>query len=238
LTRFNVADVKANSKEGLYSGHRWNVKDYLKRIDEQYASATRAIKWGEQGLNYADSLVTELKAYAKHFKLGRTFVENHIPSAEIRQKVIARGNANKEKEQERHRVRHREWLEKRRAEAAVLDEANREQMERWTRWESGVRRVHTTKVYLRASEEKPDGKRIVETSHGADVPYDSAKMLYQFASIRRKSGDDWQGRGLQARRVGDFSLNKINSEGITVGCHKIGWEEIDRLAEVEGWQGI
>jgi len=231
LTRFNVADVTASSKEGRYSGHRWNVKGYLKRIDEQYANASRAIKWGEQGFNYADGLVNELKAYAKHFKLGRTFVENHIPSAEMREKVIARGNANKEKERERNR----EWLEKRRAEAAVLDEANREQMERWTRWESGVRRVHTTKVYLRATEEKLDGKRIVETSHGADVPYDSAKMLYQFASIRRKSGDDWQGRGLQARRVGDFSLNEINGDGIRVGCHKIGWEEIDRLAGVEGW---
>jgi len=243
LARFNVADVNASSKEGLYSGHRWNVKDYLKRIDEQYASASRSIKHASWKFNYADDLVRELKAYAKHFKLGRTYVEKHIPNAEERQKVMARCNANNERENERNR----EWLEKRRAEqvfpieqfelrdASVRDEANREQMERWTRWESGVRRVHTTKVYLRATEEKLDGKRIVETSHGADVPYDDAKLLYQFASIRRKSGDDWQGRGLQARRVGDFSLNEINGDGIRVGCHKIGWEEIDRLAEVEGW---
>ena len=230
LTRFNVADVTASSKEGRYSGHRWNVKDYLKRIDEQYASASRAIKYGPSTYNYADDLVRELKAYAKHFKLGRTFVENHIPSAEIREKVMARCNAYNAREDERNR----EWMEKRRAEAAVLDEANREQMERWTRWESGVRRVHTTKVYLRATEEKLDGKRIVETSHGADVPYDDALKLYRFASARRNSDEDC---GLQARRwkVGDFSLNKINGEGITVGCHRIGWEEIDRLAGVEGW---
>ena len=36
-------------------------------------------------------------------------------------------------------------------------------------------------------------------------------------------------------KVGDFYLNKVNGDGIRVGCHKIGWEEIDRLAEVEGW---
>ena len=235
LAVFRVVDVTAtrtsSSKAGRYGGHRWNVQHYLKRIDKQYASASRATKYGPSQYNYADDLVRELKAYAKHFKLGRTFVEKHTPSAEIRQKVMARCNANNARENERYR----EQMEKRRAEQAVRDEANREQMERWTRWESGVRRVHTTKVYLRATEEKLDGKRIVETSHGADVPYDSAKMLYRFASIRRKSGDDWQGRGLQARRVGDFSLNEINGDGITVGCHKIGWREIDRLAEVEGW---
>jgi hypothetical protein len=238
LKVFRVVDVTAartsSSKLGWLQGHKWNVQDYLRRIDEGYGSASRSIKHGEWKYLYADGLVTELKAYAKHFKLGRTFVENHIPSPEIREKVMARCNAYNARKDERNR----EWLEKRRAEAAVLDEANREQMERWTRWESGVRKVHTTKVYLRATEEKLDGKRIVETSHGADVPYDSARMLYQFASTRRKSGDDWQGRGTQARRVGDFSLNTINSEGITVGCHRIGWEEIDRLAEVEGWQGV
>jgi hypothetical protein len=235
LTRFTVVDVTAartsSSKLGRFTGHKWNVQDYLRRIDEQYASASRAIKYGPSTYNYADDLVRELKAYAKHFKLGRTYVENHIPSPEIREKVMARCNAYNAREDERNR----EQMERAKAERAVRDEANREQMERWTRWESGVRRVHTTKVYLRATEEKLDGKRIVETSHGADVPYDSAKMLYQFASIRRKSGDDWQGGGLQARRVGDFSLNEINGDGIRVGCHKIGWEEIDRLAEVEGW---
>jgi hypothetical protein len=233
-----VVDVTAartsSSKLGWLQGHKWNVQDYLRRIDEEYASASRSIKNGEWKYNYADDLVTELKAYAKHFKLGRTFVEKHIPSPEIREKVMARCNANTALGTERNR----EQMERAKAQRAVRDEANREQMERWTRWESGVRRVHTTKVYLRATEEKLDGKRIVETSHGADVPYDSARMLYQFASTRRKSGDDWQGRGTQARRVGDFSLNTINSEGITVGCHRIGWEEIDRLAEVEGWQGV
>lgn len=235
LTRFNVIDVTAartvSSKEGRHSGHRWNVKDYLKRIDEQYASASRSIKHAAWKYNYADDLVRELKAYAKHFKLGRTYVEKHIPSAEERQKVMARCNANNERERELYR----EQTEKRRAKQAFLDEANREQMERWTRRESGVRRVYTAKVYLRASEDKLDGKRIVETSRGADVPYDDAKLLYHFASARRGRGDDWQGRGLQARRVGDFSLNEINGDGIRVGCHKIGWEEIDRLAEVEGW---
>ena len=220
LTRFTVVDVTAartsSSKLGRFTGHQWNVQDYLKRIDEQYGSATRSIKRGEWIYNYADDLVTELKAYAKHFKLGRTFVENHIPSPEIREKVMARCNANTARDNERYR----------------------EQMERWTRWESGVRKVHTTKVYLRATEEKLDGKRIVETSHGADVPYDSARVLYQLVLARRKSGDDWQGGGMARPRVGDFSLHEINGDGIRVGCHRIGWEEIDRLAEVEGWQGV
>ena len=230
LTRFNVVDVTAtrtsSSKLGRFTGHKWNVQDYLRRIDEGYGSASRSIKHGEWKYLYADGLVTELKAYAKHFKLGRTFVENHIPSPEIREKVMARCNAYNARKDERNR----EWLEKRRAEAAVLDEANREQMERWTRWESGVRRVHTTKVYLRASGER----RIVETSHGADVPYDDAVNLYRLARRVRITGED-KHFGLYGRKVGDFSLNKINSEGITVGCHRIGWEEIDRLAEVEGW---
>jgi hypothetical protein len=235
LKAFRVVDVTAtrtsSSKSGRFTGHKWNVQDFLRRIDEEYGSASRSIKHGEWKFNYADDLVTELKAYAKHFKLGRTFVENHIPSAEIREKVMARCNANNAREDERYR----EQMERAKAERALRDEANREQMERWTRWESGVRKVHTTKVYLRATEEKLDGKRIVETSHGADVPYDSARLLYRFASTKRYDGVDWIPRVASSHKVGDFTLNKVNSEGITVGCHRIGWEEIGRLAEVEGW---
>jgi hypothetical protein len=224
ITAYHVPDVLAHSKEGRYSGHRHNVAHYLSEIEANTKKALNARTYGTMYLRTIDDLVKDVKAYAKHFKLGRTFVEKLLLTDEEREKIVAKGvKANAIRDE-----RNKEWMEKFRAEQAAKDESNREHMENWTRWGED-RRFYTTKVYLRASQEK----NIVETSHGADVPYRDGELTFRYATARRANG--WHRNGLGGYSVGDFNLEEVNDDGIKVGCHNIGWDEIDRLAKVEGW---
>ena len=225
LARFYVPDVNAHSSRR----HKRNVQDYLKRIDEEYASALRATKYAEIGFRAADGLVDEVKRYAKRFKLGRTYVENHLITDEQREKALSRCDVRMEADRMRNEAR----AERHRASQAKQDEANRAHMERWARGEED-RKFHTTKVYLRAS---TDGS-IVETSHGADVPYHSARTLYRYIRRKRETGFIGCSRysiNGEPVTVGDFKLSTLTQEGVVIGCHNISWEEVDRLAKVEGW---
>ena len=74
----------------------------------------------------------------------------------------------------------------------------------------------------------------VQTSRGADVPYDSAKDLYLFA-YKFRSNPDVIKQHINGRKVGDFTVTSMNDEGITIGCHFIEWSVIDEFAKEQGW---
>lgn len=62
---------------------------------------------------------------------------------------------------------------------------------------------------------------------GARVPLESARVALRF--ILRKRGQDWRENG-ETCPVGHYRLNAINGAGIVAGCHRVTWEEIDRIA--------
>jgi hypothetical protein len=64
-------------------------------------------------------------------------------------------------------------------------------------------------------------KRIVETSHGAEVPLKEAvKAAGLFFSNKEK---------LLNKRIGHFQVNRFSSDRLEVGCHSIPFEEITRV---------
>jgi hypothetical protein len=81
-------------------------------------------------------------------------------------------------------------------------------------------------VALRAS----DGD--METSRGSRVPLPAAHRAFQFALKHRAAG--WHRNGDQFE-VGHYHLDAVNEQGVVAGCHRIGWDEIERFAKSQGW---
>lgn len=101
----------------------------------------------------------------------------------------------------------------------------------------------TAKNYTRYSDEmgraliRANGE-MLETSHGASVPLKDAIRAFQFVKLVRERGKGWNRNGATLP-VGHFQIDAIDTHGnFIAGCHKIGWNEISRLAEKLGLADI
>ena len=78
-----------------------------------------------------------------------------------------------------------------------------------------------------------DGQH-VETSHGAAVPVDAARMLWRAVSYAHSTGTEHVPSECHA--VGHFPLGRIEANGdCVVGCHAIAFAESQRFAQSQGW---
>lgn len=66
----------------------------------------------------------------------------------------------------------------------------------------------------------------VETSHGARVPLEDARLFV--GALRR-------GAARPGMSVGNFTLNDVNEKTVKIGCHVIEREEIEAFARSQGW---
>lgn len=120
---------------------------------------------------------------------------------------------------------------------AALDAANAKKLERekiaFERskqerldWLAGVSNhypnAHTSPIVLRLS---PSDAERVETSRGAFVPVKVCERLYRAFKARQMPDD---------LRVGNYTLNEVSEQGLTIGCHKISADELERFAAVIG----
>ncbi len=65
----------------------------------------------------------------------------------------------------------------------------------------------------------------VETSHGAEVTKEEATRAFAFIVAKINKGETWHRNGEKCD-VGPFSLVSIDSETVTVGCHKFNAQEV------------
>jgi hypothetical protein len=65
----------------------------------------------------------------------------------------------------------------------------------------------------------------VETSHGAEVTKEEATKAFSFIVAKINRGENWHRNG-ETCAVGPFSLVSIDSETVTVGCHKFNVQEV------------
>lgn len=120
---------------------------------------------------------------------------------------------------------------------AALDAANAKKAEKEKRdfertkkeridWLQGIGHhypsAHTFPIALRLS---PSDASRVETSRGAFVPVKVCERLYRSFRARQMPTDV---------RVGNYTLNEVSENGITIGCHKISADELERFAKVIG----
>lgn len=65
------------------------------------------------------------------------------------------------------------------------------------------------------------------SSRGARVPLEAARIALGFALARR--GSHWQRNG-EVCAVGHYQLDAINEQGVIAGCHRIAWDEVERVS--------
>ncbi len=71
----------------------------------------------------------------------------------------------------------------------------------------------------------------IETSRGASVPLDHAKLFFNAIKRFEKNPNDCNSRF----RVGHFTLDKLTEKGAKIGCHLLEWKEINRFAKTMNW---
>lgn len=117
--------------------------------------------------------------------------------------------------------------EKRRM-VATANKARKESDERLERWKAGedVSTHGFQDTYIRVK------GNIVESSWGARVPLADAVRAFPIILQCRAHASEWHRNG-QTIQVGDFHFNRIDPTGdIKVGCHRIAWVEVERVARM------
>lgn len=71
----------------------------------------------------------------------------------------------------------------------------------------------------------------VETSRGASVPLDHARLFFNAIKRFEKNPNDCNSRF----RVGHFTLDRLTTKGAKIGCHLLEWKEINRFAKTMNW---
>tara|TARA_B100001093_G_scaffold508836_1_gene571797 strand:+ start:236 stop:1132 length:897 start_codon:yes stop_codon:yes gene_type:complete len=71
----------------------------------------------------------------------------------------------------------------------------------------------------------------IETSRGAIVPLDHAKLFFNAIKRFEKNPNECKSRF----RVGHFTLDRLTTKGAKIGCHLLEWKEINRFAKTMNW---
>lgn len=206
LQTFRVADV-------LGSDHKARLASYKARFADRCKSYTAARSNKPAILESLQSLVNEANAYAEFYGLKtRMSMPANLEAMEAECRELA------QKERER----------KQRAQAKQEKEAQ-EDREAW---------LAGTGSYYPCSYGSPIRLRIVadnlETSRGAIVPLDHAKRAFKVVKACKDKGNSYQRNG-HTVHLGHFALDSIDTNGnVTAGCHKIEWQEIERVAKLAG----
>lgn len=196
---------------------RWireQIKTSLSKAAERMEKAGRARNPDTSRYleSQADYLVRNAETLAQRFKV-------RMPKVELGD-LVARAEA----------IQKQEAARRKRLEAKLLKE-NAKKIEAWRNGEPGACLPYNIgKVFLRRRNPGlPES--MVETSKGAVIPWDDAVRLFRFALARRKKG--WRRNG-ETFAVGPYQLDAVNKSGIVAGCHRIGFDEMERLAKKEG----
>lgn len=112
--------------------------------------------------------------------------------------------------------------------AAAEEKRRIEQTAAFEAWKRGER---TTEGYYFSANLFPVAFRIecgeLVSSKGARVPLEAARIALRFVLKHRQSG--WHRNG-SACEVGMYQLDAVNAQGIVAGCHRITWDEVERIA--------
>lgn len=186
------------------------VNSYRERINDQQATVIRAR--AERKRNWAfDSLVKlveEANSFCKFFGLTDIFeVVNDFDSL----KATLQQTANEKR---------KETIKRNREIAKI----NADKVKRWIAGEHIQLPYHLAKVYLRI-----EGDEVV-TSKGARFPVTHAAQGLRFVQAVVASGKEYQRNG-HTIRLGHYVIDKVDVNGnVIAGCHKVGYDEIMRIA--------
>jgi hypothetical protein len=141
----------------------------------------------------------------------------------VDEKAIERLATAKAREEKRERIAR----EKREAEAMAS------QQNAYRAWVNSERPTGPTEFYqldyfnpsLFPTAFRIEGEELV-SSKGARVPLQAARIALRFVMRHRATG--WHRNG-ETHQVGMYHLDSVNPQGVVAGCHRITWEELERV---------
>jgi len=200
-----ITNVDAKSKDE----HLKNMRLCFNEASEQMDLASRARSRKDDYRANASSILADLEWYAKQFLPRHKFKFNIDGLLEERASLQKKKDRKEAKERRNHAKRQAEDLKK------------------WV--DGGLIPPHffASDVKLRLTKNKEE----VETSHGARIP--SADAL-KFFELCEKCKDRLRGMTSFTHKLGDMYVpDCIEGNGdAQVGCHKIKFEEMDRIAQI------
>lgn len=198
---------------------RNEAKAMLRRAGEAKLRASRARTYAHEHLAAAVTWVQSAQNLCKLFKVRMKITED-LDALERRVKAADRKARALVKRQEAKRAAY--------------------EAERLAKWKAGDLNVYGSfrgSAYLRVRDCQaitPDGmapRKIVETSKGVHIPYDEARLALSWL-LKHRTG--WRSNG-ETFKIAGYNVDSVSEAGVVAGCHRVHWDEIERIAKAEGW---
>lgn len=220
---FTVPKVRADFGGVESIDHNANARYLRAQVIEAQSKALRATKYAKEYADSAREALEALRGYLGYFgryitpnadrAALRAFARKPLWTARELAKIgakIERGAALEAAREAR--------------EAAKRAEAAKELIPALEAWAAGTGEYRSgfynlpCRLRVVMAEHGPD--RIVETSHGANVPLAAAIMLL----------GAWQAGAVElGAKIGPYTVEAVTPELITIGCHKIDRVEAERV---------
>lgn len=191
-----------------FTDHKGNVEFMLKTIEDKFEEAARSRKYTESILESVVNSTKQIEDYCNEFKLKLNKTQLAL--------VERAKNCLNEDQLQDIRTKLAERSKK------LLD-SKRKEINEWLSCQRESLSNSINKVFLRTKCNAPE---IVETSLGANVPLNEAKSLY----LALKNNVPVNGF-----QIGHYYVNSYSNAVLTIGCHKLTQDEINRFASLQNW---
>ena len=194
-----------------FTYHPDNVRHYIELARGYFDKAKRARTSATYLLGVAKHTVTILREYLEQFptpipdshaELWTALNHGTYLDGEVQAALL-------KKEREARKAE----LESQRLAREAREREEQERLEKWIAGELGYGYFSAMRLRVRENE--------VETTHGAKVPVIEARKLYRAL----KAGIDVAGQ-----HIGHYTVTRLDTEEIIIGCHRIPLAEIERIA--------
>lgn len=221
-----------NSRYSTIVRHELSKDDFTRAfvmfgniVIDSVKKAKRSRKYADLYIKQAEKAVNDWNALKAHFpKLTKGIKRLKMPDAHQVNKLLARDKAEKAKQRKEKLEREKRLAERLKEDSVKWLNYERNYMDRLAKCLLRQRRVIVNGNVESFVDE-------VETSHGARVPLDKARLFYKAITRFKDNPSECKER----YQVGDFRLNKLTSNGAQIGCHFIEWNEIERFAKKMEW---
>lgn len=194
-----------------FTDHQENIVYLIDQAKDAYDTATRARKFMDRHIDRAKRSVEDARQYMTKFRVQvppmheelwlALHTETYL-NGDVQAQLLTKAKAAQAAEREATKQAR---IKRELAEAV--------QLEQWVRGEMDWGRFAAMRLRVRGGE--------VQTTHGAAVPVIEARKLYRAL----KAGVDVSGQ-----RVGHYTITRVTTDAIIVGCHTIPLSEVERIA--------
>lgn len=126
---------------------------------------------------------------------------------------------------------------KRRAREEELDKFRKDFYERLEKWKSGELNLLHSYYFIDIADVNAWMRikgGIIETSKQIKIGIEEARRMWQVVSLLHRGGQFRHGL-VEDMNGNKWSINRYENDILTVGCHRIAYNEMERIAKQLGW---